>query len=150
MHLFILVQISMNFVTVPKGLIDNKLALAQEMNKHRQGNKPISKSMMTQLTEGCLCQWVDSKSWSGSRGKADPKWFPSQGASNGESVSLMMSWHGNTPLLALCEGNPPVNGGFSSWRASNAELSCFPCCYSGQAVEQMVELTVISDTTTVI
>ena len=30
-------------------------------------------------------------------------------------------------LLALCEGNPPVTGGFPSQRASNAELLCFIC-----------------------
>ena len=28
-------------------------------------------------------------------------------------------------LLALCEGNPPVTGGFLSQRASNAEIWCF-------------------------
>ena len=29
--------------------------------------------------------------------------------------------HQNCPLLALCEGNPPVTGGFPSQRASNVE-----------------------------
>ena len=29
-------------------------------------------------------------------------------------------------LLVLCEGNPPVTGGFPSQKTSNEELSCFP------------------------
>ena len=42
-------------------------------------------------------------------------------------------WHGMerlSTLLALCEGNPPVTGGFPSQRASNADLWGFLCCYS--------------------
>ena len=44
-------------------------------------------------------------------------------------------------LLALCEGNPPVTGGFPSQRASNMNIWSQP----EQAVEQTVELLVISD-----
>ena len=31
-------------------------------------------------------------------------------------------------LLALCEGNPPMTGGFPSQGASNTQLWCFLCC----------------------
>ena len=46
-------------------------------------------------------------------------------------------------LLALCEGNPPVSGGYPSQRASNAELWYFLSCWSDQAVEQTATLPVI-------
>ena len=48
-------------------------------------------------------------------------------------------------LLALCEGNPLVTGGFPSQRASNAQLWSFLFCKLEQAVEQTMELTVICD-----
>ena len=36
------------------------------------------------------------------------------------------SWHVNAvTLLAICEGNPPIAGGFPSQRTSNAELWFF-------------------------
>ena len=39
---------------------------------------------------------------------------------------VKMSWHGNTSVITgLCEGNPPVTGGFPSQRASDVELWCF-------------------------
>ena len=41
-------------------------------------------------------------------------------------------------LLALCDGNPPVTGGFPSQRTSNVELCCFHCWQTEQAVEQTV------------
>ena len=37
--------------------------------------------------------------------------------------------HQNSTLLALCEGNPPVTGGFPSQRASNAETVSIPWCH---------------------
>ena len=46
-------------------------------------------------------------------------------------------------LLVLCEGNPPVNGGFPSQKASDAELWCF--LWSEQTVEQTTETPVIWD-----
>ena len=46
-------------------------------------------------------------------------------------------------LLALCEENPPVTGGFPSQRVSDAELWYFLGCPLEQAVEQRVELLVI-------
>ena len=45
-------------------------------------------------------------------------------------------------LLALCEGNPPVTGGFPSQRASNMKLRWFLCHKLQQAVEQTVELQI--------
>ena len=48
-------------------------------------------------------------------------------------------------LLALCEGNPPVTGGFPSQRSSNADLWCFLGCYPEQAVQQTLDLSVIWD-----
>ena len=36
-------------------------------------------------------------------------------------------WELLTSLLALCEGNPPVTGGFPSQRASNAEQCVYSC-----------------------
>ena len=40
------------------------------------------------------------------------------------------SKHQRSTLLALCEGNPPVTGGFPSQRASNAESVFMPwCCH---------------------
>ena len=56
-------------------------------------------------------------------------------------------WHHDmvmlSSLLALCEGNPPVTGGFPSQRANNAELCCFLCFVSLKTVGQSVELPVI-------
>ena len=54
---------------------------------------------------------------------------------------IMTSWHGNTfpVLLALCEGNPPVTGGFPSQMASNSERWYFLCCEPTDAVELTVE-----------
>ena len=46
-------------------------------------------------------------------------------------------------LLAICEGNPPITGRFTSQRATNVELWC---CKLNQSVEQSVKLLVISDT----
>ena len=43
-------------------------------------------------------------------------------------VTKMMSWL-LLALLAFCEGNPPMTGGFPSQRASNAELWCFQFLY---------------------
>ena len=47
-------------------------------------------------------------------------------------------------LLAHCERNPQVTGGFPSQVSSNSELWWFPCCYPEQAVEQILELPLIS------
>ena len=61
----------------------------------------------------------------------------------------MSSWHGN--VIRITDplwGNPPVTGEFSLQRTSNAELSCFLCCYSEQALEHTVELPLIWDATT--
>ena len=41
------------------------------------------------------------------------------------NTCMMMSWHA---LLVLCEGNPPVTGGFPSQRASNMKFWCFLWC----------------------
>ena len=57
--------------------------------------------------------------------------------------TMMKSWHGNCfKLLALCEGNPPVTGGFPSQRVSNAEFWCFLCCQS-EFVDQVVGFLMI-------
>ena len=45
----------------------------------------------------------------------------------------------------LCEGDPTVNGGFPSQRASNADCSCVPSCDAEQYVEQTSELRVMWD-----
>ena len=42
-------------------------------------------------------------------------------------------------LLALCEGNPPATGGFSSQRASNGALSWFLCYQSEEASKQTID-----------
>ena len=39
-------------------------------------------------------------------------------------------------LLALCEGNPPITGGFPSQSASDAEIWCFLSCTYEQTIEQ--------------
>ena len=51
-------------------------------------------------------------------------------------------------LLALCEVNQPVTGGFASWRACNAELWYFLYCKHDKTVEQTVTLPMIWDTIT--
>ena len=48
-------------------------------------------------------------------------------------------------LLALCEGNPLVTGGFPPQRASDAELWCVIGCQLKPADEQTAELPVIWD-----
>ena len=48
-------------------------------------------------------------------------------------------------LLALCEGNPPVTGGFPSQWASNASCDVFFDVKSKQTAKQTVEPPVIGD-----
>ena len=47
------------------------------------------------------------------------------GVSNHQRLDCLLSYlfrkHQSSALLALCEGNPPVTGGFPTQRASNAE-----------------------------
>ena len=50
---------------------------------------------------------------------------------------MMTSWHASA-LLALCEGNPPVTGGFPSQRVSKAWLCCLLCCECEKIAEQTV------------
>ena len=59
-------------------------------------------------------------------------------------------WHHQTEtlssaLLALCEGNPPVTGGFPSPKASDAELWCFLWYAPEQTVERTIETPGIWD-----
>ena len=56
---------------------------------------------------------------------------------------LMPSWYGKHTLLALCEGNPPVTGGFPSQMASNVELWSFFCCQPERAVAQTIDIKVM-------
>ena len=51
-------------------------------------------------------------------------------------------------LLALCEGNPPVAGGFPTKRANIVELWYFLCSKHKQAIEQTVEWPVNLDAMT--
>ena len=56
-----------------------------------------------------------------------------------------MSSNGNfSVLLALCEGNPPVTGGFPSQRPVVRNLDIF-FDVSGQTVEQTIKTPVIWD-----
>ena len=48
----ILFQISLKFV--PKGHIDNKLALVKKMAQHRTGNKPLPEAMLSLLTNAYI------------------------------------------------------------------------------------------------
>ena len=54
------------------------------------------------------------------------------------------------PWLTLCQGNPPVTGGFPLQRVSQVDPWCFLWCKSKQMVEQTVELLVIWHTMTLI
>ena len=47
--------------------------------------------------------------------------------------------------LALCEGNPPVIGGFLHKKVSYAELWYFNWCEPEQTIEQTVEMLDIWD-----
>ena len=51
-------------------------------------------------------------------------------------------------LLALCEGNQYIMGGFTSQRASNVDLRCFLCHELEQAIKQIMDLLVIWETVT--
>ena len=54
----------------------------------------------------------------------------------GGKQNMITSWNETlSALLALCEGNPPVSGGFPSQRASNVKLWCILWC----SPEQMVK-----------
>ena len=44
------------------------------------------------------------------------------------SSGLQQSSHQSSTLLALCEGNPPLTGGFPSQRASNVEIILMSWC----------------------
>ena len=46
-------------------------------------------------------------------------------------------------LTPICEGNPPVIGGFPSQRTGNAEFWCFICCTPERMVKQTLKLPVI-------
>ena len=48
----ILIRTSQKFV--PKGPINNKLALFQVMAWHRTGDKPLPKAMLTQFTDAYI------------------------------------------------------------------------------------------------
>ena len=50
--IFILIQISLRFV--PKGLIDNKAALAQVMAWCQTGNKPLPEPMLTKFADAYM------------------------------------------------------------------------------------------------
>ena len=49
------------------------------------------------------------------------------------SLSYHQRKHQSSVLLALCEGNPPVTGGFPSQRASNSEIISMSYSYHRQA-----------------
>ena len=53
-------------------------------------------------------------------------------------------------LLALCDGNPPVTGGFPQTKAADAELWSFLWSAPEQTVKQTIETPVISDAITLI
>ena len=63
------------------------------------------------------------------KGPVTRKMFPSDDVIMMFRRTMMASWHGNistiTVTLALCQGNPPVTGGYPSQRASKVELRCF-------------------------
>ena len=60
---------------------------------------------------------------------------------------MKTSLNGNiSALLALCEENPPVTGGFPSLRAHNSELWCFIWSAPDQTVEETSEALLIWDT----
>ena len=59
---------------------------------------------------------------------------------------MMTSRHRNAfHLLVLCEGNPPISGGFPSQRVSNAEFWCFLWCQPEEAFEKTIRLAMIWD-----
>ena len=66
-------------------------------------------------------------------------------------LMIMWAWRRHqmkqiTALLALCEGKPPVTGGFSSHRPGcDAELWCFLWSAPEQTLEQTIETPVIWD-----
>ena len=53
-------------------------------------------------------------------------------------------------LLALCEGTPPVTGGFHTQRANDAQVWYILCCEPERPVEQIVQLSVIWDDMTLL
>ena len=63
-------------------------------------------------------------------------------------IFMMTSWPGSaySELLALCEGNPPVTGGFLSQRASNAGRWCLLSCPH----EHTLELPMITEAITLL
>ena len=63
---------------------------------------------------------------------------------HGSRVSLRrLAMERRSSSLALCEGNPPVTGGFPSQSNSNADLLCFLGCYAEQAVKHTLESSVL-------
>ena len=58
-------------------------------------------------------------------------------------------WHHQaetfSALLALCDGNSPVTGGFPSQRPVARGLRCFLSCAAGQTAVQTVKMLVILD-----
>ena len=65
--------------------------------------------------------------WMGGRGKLC-HWEGYRGVWMGERGKRCHCMETFSALLVLCEGNPPVTGGFPSQRASNIEPWCFLCC----------------------
>ena len=62
---------------------------------------------------------------------------------------MMTAWYGDAFLVAgLCEGNPPLTGGFPHKGPVMRDFNVFFCCKAEQAIEETVELVVIRDAMT--
>ena len=78
-------------------------------------------------------------------GEVESTWsMPQEAAYDMQTVAMMISSYCNA-VLAICEGNPSVTGGFPSQRDSNGELWYFLCGWPEHIIEQTVNLPVISD-----
>ena len=108
----IAIKISLKFV--PKGPINNNLALVQIIAWRRPGDKPLSEPMMVSLpTHICVTrpQWVKSYSI---KCKSPASRLLAQRFVQAQGTSKLR-------VTGLCEGNSPKTGRFPSQRTSNAE-----------------------------
>ena len=115
-NVWILITISLKFV--PKGPINNILALAQKIAWRRPGDKPLSEPMMASLLTHI---WVTRPQWvnKGKYGKMYTSWCYKTKITWWHHEKMMISNYG---LFVKAIPWSPVD---SLTRASNAELPCF-------------------------
>ena len=126
------IKISLNFV--PKGPINNIPTLVQIMAWRRPGDRSLSEPMIVSIP---MHTCVTRPQWAKLTGNRT-QWNSTRRVHNyWKSCSMITSSNRNiSALLALCEGKPPVIGGFPSQRPVTRSFGVF----FQQTVAQTIEV----------